>query len=637
MSLLKLFLLWFFLSSLKAHSVTQSFSRVGRYYDQVSNAHLGVTVDFGGFDHYLGLLEKVLAQLTSDKKGIFDSSAVVARLGAVVKEVRQRHDQYQAFFSGTPISRSKRQLGAVLGIGLSLAALYDVEDLRGTVGKLQSRQNDLVRLLGCVTNDTAKLTKNFNRLHSAMVQLETVDAKMSHILEVESAVLEISALAGKLFDGLRGLLHGQLSFELVYDKDVKEQFHALREAAFGAGFGTVFSSYTQIFQLPASFLAENGVVHVVVDVPLVPLQEFQEYDLLSFNSVPFLLGQHLVQVRPPTDLLAVNQDKSRFMEIPHAKIRDCLTIGRSVLCHYKNVIISGSAQSCLRALYEGNAEVIFRHCPLTFVKTDFVLERINATAFFSFSNQTIPGSVTCDGERTQISFHGFHVHNLEPGCVIFAGGFTFVAAFDPVIRIPNVLTTFSSPDDVVEHFSNFSARIKSALVHFDHVDYNALLEGGEELGKMVPWIPTSNHFWWISGSVTGMAAFCGLGALLLRRRCLSWIVERVFPGGAEWMATPEGRPLSKEGLERSSRAIQCHLSPPPSHRPDVETASWNRIRGVAISPPPSRSASESELSYGGGFGRGCLGAGERRPGTVLVEASRVPLLQGGAPYEDEED
>ena len=628
MSLLKLFLLWFFLSSLRADSVTQSFSRVATYYDQVSSGHLGVSVDFEGFDHYLGLLEKAMVRLTSADRGVFGTTPVLARLGAVIAEVRQRHDQYQSFFSGNVATRGKRQLGAVLGIGLGLAALYDVEDLRGTVGQLQSRQNDMVRILGCVTNDTARLTKNFNRLHAAMVKMESVDASIQHVLEVESAVLEISGLANKLFSGLDGALRGHLSFELVHDQEVRDQFHALREAAFAQGFGTVFASYTQIFQLPASFLAEKGLVHVVVDVPLVPLQEYQEFDLLSFNSVPFLLGDHLVRVKPSTDLLAVNRDKSRFMEVSHGDIKDCLSIGRSVLCHYKNVVLSGSSQTCLRALYEGGAESIFRFCPLTFLKADFILDRINATAFYSFANESVPGSVTCSGRRTQVTFQGYHVHNLAPGCVVFAHGYTFVAAYDPIIRVPDVLTSFSPPKSVVDHFSNFTNKISAALAHFDYVDFNALLEGGEELGRMVPWIPTSGHLWWIGGSIAGLGTCAGLLFFAFRYRILDELVERFIPGIRGLPAVPEEAPLSRWQVERVAKGIQCHLSPPPPlPRASSVTSSWDRLRGLAISPPGSRASSESDFEVEQGFGRGqpprCQ---DRRPGTVRVDASRVPLL-----------
>ena len=178
-------------------------------------------------------------------------------------------------------------------------------------------------------------------------------------LEVEAAVLQISSMAGKLFRGLEELMAGRLSFDLVHDEEVRREFRELRSAAFNKGYEVVFPSPSQVFQLPASFLAENGKVHVVVDVPIVPIRHFNDFDLYHYHSVPFLLGNQLVRVRSTDSLLAVNKDKSQFMEIFHSQLKGCLHLGKTVLCRYPGVIRAGAAQCCLRAVFEGNAEAIF--------------------------------------------------------------------------------------------------------------------------------------------------------------------------------------------------------------------------------------------------------------------------------------
>ena len=121
-----------------AFAVTQSFSRVASFYGQVSIAHLGVTIVFADFEHFLALLDKSLRDKRFHNRGLCGTSAILARLCAVVADVGRRHTEYQAFFANRGMSRHKRQLGEAIVIGLGLAALYDVEDLRGTVGQLQS-------------------------------------------------------------------------------------------------------------------------------------------------------------------------------------------------------------------------------------------------------------------------------------------------------------------------------------------------------------------------------------------------------------------------------------------------------------------------------------------------------------------
>ena len=177
-----------------ASAVTQSFSRVASFYGQVSNAHLGVTIDFTDFGHFLNLLDKSLLDKRFHDHGLYGTSAVLACLRAVVADVSRRHTEYQAFFANRVMSRQKRQLGPVL---------------RGTVGQLRSRQNSLVQVMDCVTNDTMKLTRNFNKLRGALLDLQSVEVKMELILEVEAAVLQISSLVDKLFLGLEELMVGR--------------------------------------------------------------------------------------------------------------------------------------------------------------------------------------------------------------------------------------------------------------------------------------------------------------------------------------------------------------------------------------------------------------------------------------------
>ena len=138
-----------------------------------------------------------------------------------------------------------------------------------------------------------------------------------------------------------------------------------------------FPSPSQVFQLPASFLAENGKVHVIVDIPIVPIRHYNSFDLYHYQCVPFLLGNQLVRVRSTDSQLAVNKDKSQFMEIIPSQLKGCLHLGKTVLCRYPGVIRAGAAQCCLRAVFEGYADAIFKTCQLTFIKSDFVLERLD--------------------------------------------------------------------------------------------------------------------------------------------------------------------------------------------------------------------------------------------------------------------
>ena len=60
------------------------------FYGQVSNAHLGVTIDFAYFEHFLALLDISLPDERFNDQGLYGTSAILARLRAVVSDVRRR-------------------------------------------------------------------------------------------------------------------------------------------------------------------------------------------------------------------------------------------------------------------------------------------------------------------------------------------------------------------------------------------------------------------------------------------------------------------------------------------------------------------------------------------------------------------
>lgn len=71
---------------------------------------------------------------------------------------------------------------------------------------------------------------------------------------------------------------------------VHGEFKNLRSAVFDLGYEVVLPSPSQVFQLPATFLAEDGMVYVVVDVPIVLIRQNNNFNLYHYHSVRFLLG-----------------------------------------------------------------------------------------------------------------------------------------------------------------------------------------------------------------------------------------------------------------------------------------------------------------------------------------------------------
>ena len=118
--------------------------------------------------------------------------------------------------------------------------------------------------------------------------------------------------------------------------------------------------------------------------------------------------------------------------------------------------------------------------------------------------------------------------DIAPGCVLYARGITFISAFDPVLHFPTITSRFSPPQSIVENLANHSSQISEALSHFDFVDYNALVEGGEELESMTPWSPTSSRiFGLLGGGLIRAFSLAAVVVFLARGWILSCLLGRL--------------------------------------------------------------------------------------------------------------
>ena len=252
---------------------------------------------------------------------------------------------------------------------------------------------------------------------------------------------------------------------------------------------------------------------------------------------------------------------------------------------------------------------------LSFIKSDFVLERLNATGFLSFANVSVTGSLTCEENRKQVHFCGFKVMDIEPACVLFAWGITFVSAFDPVLHFPTITSRFSPPQSIVDHFANHSTQISEALSRFDFVDYNALVEGGEELDDMTPWSPTSSRiFGLLGGGLIGAFSLAAVVAFLAHGRVLSCLVGRLCPRAVDGLAAPLGEAATQAMTDAGVAHVERLMRAAPRR-----TESEERLRRLPISPAlslePSDVEEEEEVV-------------EEPMERAHVDVARLPLLLG---------
>ncbi len=537
----------------------QAFRKLGEFHQHVSYASVGVTLDFGPFQSYIQSIQRCLDNVRYTRMVGFGKTTF-SRLSATADGIDKRMQEYSLFFKVVPsrVSRHRRQLAAIAGVGIGILALYDVESLKSTVGEMQSRQNVLVRNLESVTNETIVLANNFIKLRGAIAMMKDMDLNISHLLKIEIAIQQVNFVAEKYFSGLSSLMDGKLGIDLIKSDTAHDEFGQLKKEVFAKGYETVFQDYTQIYQLPASYLVVNGVISVVIDVPIVPIEDFGKFSLFRHDPLPFLLGDKLVKVQGESDLLAVSAHKNEFVEVSGSSLHSCLHVGSSFLCHFLGVTITEEYPCCLCSIFSAKVAEVYRTCNLAFLSERFRLERVNSTSFVSFTNKTVSGVVTCGKDQSQIVFSGYELKTLSPGCVVSLKGVTFVSAYSPKIEVQQVVSEFIMNTTFSGSISSINKSLTAALSDFDQIDFNALVRGGEELRALSPWDPISSRLWIAWGVVLLMVLVLVTGIIVIfccRQRIFSWAVRGLAEGDRFHLAraVPARAVLPGGTLERRNR------------------------------------------------------------------------------------
>ena len=73
---------------------------------------------------------------------------------------------------------------------------------------------------------------------------------------------------------------------------------------------------------------------------------------------------------------------------------------------------------CLKDIFLGRTQEILTSCTVVIMKKQFMLHRLNETAFVSFSPTALTATETCGPKISQRISVGFATSDITPGCSV---------------------------------------------------------------------------------------------------------------------------------------------------------------------------------------------------------------------------
>ena len=338
-----------------------------------------------------------------------------------------------AFRSGTQpilISRQPRQLavaaaGAALFAGgswlaskLHLSTLLGLND--GTSEYLQVQLGKLQKY----TKIEGKHIERMNKSIKAMLKIETDIVGRNdfyvHYNQLSEHFESLRLKVHELNRGLSELLHSKITPDLIEYYKLRQGFERIVLEAKAAQMIPVTKDAAELYSLPAShvFNGEDLTFFIAIGIPLAdPMAKMELYHYIPFPTfVRIREDSYYIIAKPEKQFLGVNTVTKTYYELDAGSLALCQKLHEIYLCPPTGIQVGGE-ESCIVALFKGDAQKIFKVCEHSLASKNYIIQK-DAHQFQMYVHDDQLVKVTCDFSEQESSkkFNGIFNVFLPYGC-----------------------------------------------------------------------------------------------------------------------------------------------------------------------------------------------------------------------------
>ncbi len=421
----------------KPNAPNNSFLPVGSFSNGIATAHLHFKINLTQvrLDHES--LQQVLTR-TNQTLILKVPKNKVAAVNRLMQRTQQRLTpskevlaQVSTWFPQSA-TRSKRQAiaaAAVLGVldfGLSLYTLHELHELQRRVAAGEEAEQHIISTIndqGQAIKTNAKNIIHLNRTCSQLLgrvqdlQLSSYVTSVNDALVSAIEVFEITLVTWA--EGLSSIIRGSLDPRMLTAEQLRASFAELKQQAERRGYKLLEDSVTSLFRHPISYLAAGDILTVFVHIPIARRTPLHLY---RHVPVPVDINGQAIQVTSGQDntFLAVDRELKFGIELSASELQTCERGRDSYICPKAAVLRRNIRQSCLGAIFLGDAAEMRARCTIHLLDHDD--ERVfavNQTSFAVFTPKATFYTVTCPPSYHPVNLRlpsGLSFHSVNPAC-----------------------------------------------------------------------------------------------------------------------------------------------------------------------------------------------------------------------------
>ena len=405
--------------SSNSSSTELEFLHQGTIYPTVGWVHLHATVDFNDISLACQLLDKHV-KLVNSSSVLDNKDPYFRKIFDVLSQrqtnlCRQIPDTFQA------LQHSKRGLWSVLytmASWLGLSALLDLilpnnKPTNNFVYDLHHLEDEHNIQLRHLNNEISKRFERVETRESTIIQhYYAVEYKL-HIQALEIAVL-------KAIDILTTTAQHKLHPLVLSPKLIKDSMANISRTMNKQEMIVPISIYDHLYQLPISALVNNNdkKLHILLHIPLITSKS-SILQLLHFadSYLPVNIQKGIIAKITAQQMMAVNDDNTRFALLSPQQLSQCLQVARSYFCT-DLLLQSDFDDHCISRLFRNNIKDAADWCKIYMLRRKWLIFRQNNN-WYGFAQQPLPYTLQCTNSSTSYHFlHDWTKLTTPPGCLI---------------------------------------------------------------------------------------------------------------------------------------------------------------------------------------------------------------------------
>jgi hypothetical protein len=307
----------------------------------------------------------------------------------------------------------------VFGTFMGLYTQKQISKLQQEILDARVEQDRLLEVVNQQQREIDEVQQKVTTLYETLEVHTKVNAPLA-IAQLSDICMNVQRAFETVVHAIQQVHHRRLAIDFLSAEQLGALFDTIGQTAAARNYVLLIDAPSDLFQVEASYVSDEGNVVIVLHVPMVPQDSLLRLFRLRPFPIPFSSTMALLP-ETSSSLLALSQGSTRLMTtIEHSDLMDCHRIGSVFICERHSVLFNQIKATCLGSLFEQDISTAREICDLELVPYQEAVLQLQSNWFLIYSPSMFTGYVQCHNGTSNEAHIKRGVNRLfvDPSCTL---------------------------------------------------------------------------------------------------------------------------------------------------------------------------------------------------------------------------